>query len=331
MVENKPDNETQKTETRLSIRANERGLVLQSLNDMYRFAQYVVASRLVPSSFTTAEQVIIAIQSGAELGLPPMRALGSFCVVKGLARLWGDAPLALVRQSGQLDYIKESIEGEIGKDFTKTPDNVKAICITKRKGDPEEVITEFSVAEARQAGLWGKTGTWTTHPQRMLKYKARSFNLRDNFPDAFGGATIAEEYEGIEMVTVPLNDKPKSAALLEERQPKQNVDEILDADTESEKLSEESKPEQITIEEAEKHAKEKLSDYLYRCLNPTCDYRFDKPGGSKRLPLCPKCLCKNIEKVNDAKAKEKEQTSEEIDAALETAIESEKAETDNES
>ncbi len=182
------------TELTMTIPIGNNGIVLQTMEDMYRFSNYVVKSGLAPKSFQTPEQIMIAIQSGAELRMPPMRSLQSFCVVNGAARLWGDAPLALVRQSGLLEWIKESVTGE--------GDQMVATCETKRKGEPNLVKTTFSVGDAKKAHLWGKTGTWTTHPNRMLKYKARAFNLRDNFPDCFGGTTIAEEFYGIE-------DKPK--------------------------------------------------------------------------------------------------------------------------
>lgn len=201
MAEEKKKTDIVKTE----IPANGRGLQLLNLTDMYRFAQYVVKSQLAPSSFKTPEQILIAIQSGAELGIPPMRALQSFCVIRGNARLWGDAPLALVRQSNQLEYIKEWLEGDIGKDLSKTPDEVKAICETKRKGDPESMQREFSVGDARRGNLWNKKtekgydSVWMNYPKRLLQMRARALNLRDNFPDCFGGATIAEEYEGVEI------------------------------------------------------------------------------------------------------------------------------------
>ena len=190
MNEEKPE-EIKEENKRLPIVANGRGLVLRSMDDMWRFACAVRDSGMAPSSFTKPEQILIALQSGAELGMPPMRALQSFCVINGAARLWGDAPLALVRQSGLLEYIKEGIEGE--------GENMVATCETKRKDDPEPKVTQFSMEDAKLAGLLDKKGNvWKQYPTRMLMYRARSFNLRDNFPDCFGGATIAEEYEALE-------------------------------------------------------------------------------------------------------------------------------------
>lgn len=175
--------------TKVPIETNGRGVVLKTIEDMFRFANVVQTSGLAPKSFTKPEQILIAVQAGAELGFTPMRSLQSLCVVNGAARLYGDAPLALVRQSGLMEYIKETVEGE--------GDDMVAICETKRHGDPEPKITNFSVTDAKLAGLWKKPGPWQNYPKRMLTYRARAFNLRDNFPDALSGASIAEEYEGV--------------------------------------------------------------------------------------------------------------------------------------
>jgi len=189
------------------IVANGRGLVLRTIDDMFRFGQAVVQSGFAPSSFKTPQQIIVAIQSGAELGMPPMRSLQSFCVINNKAMLYGDAPLALVKQSGLLEWINEWIEGE--------GDERVAFCETQRKGDPGPVVRTFSVADAIQAKLWNKPGPWQQYEKRMLQCRARSLNLRDAFPDCFGGATIAEEYMGIEPpepsheTTVPKRDERK--------------------------------------------------------------------------------------------------------------------------
>jgi hypothetical protein len=177
--------ETREENKQLPIVANGRGLVLRNIDDMWRFACAVVKSEIAPSGMRKPEQILVAIQTGAELGMGPMRALQSICVINGAARLYGDAPLALVRQSGELEFIKEWID-----------DDMTAHCETKRKGDPESIERTFSVKDAKVAGLWAKKGPWQQYPKRMLQMRARSLNLRDVFPDAFGGATIAEEYMG---------------------------------------------------------------------------------------------------------------------------------------
>jgi hypothetical protein len=59
------------------------------------------------------------------------------------------------------------------------------------------------VADAKRAGVWGKAGPWTQYPKRMLGIRARSFALRDVFPDVLGGLDIREEVEdSAEMIDV---------------------------------------------------------------------------------------------------------------------------------
>jgi len=309
------NNESQKTETKLAIRANARGIVLQTYDDMYRFAKSIQLSHLAPDSFTTPEQILVALQAGAELGLSPIRSLGSLYVVKGNVRLWGDTPLALVRQSGLMEYIKEWIVGEIGKDLTKTSDDVKAVCEVKRKGDPESIKREFTVGQARLGGLWNKktdrgfNTVWANYPQRMLQMRARALCLRDSFPDALGGATIAEEYEGIEIGEVSLNDKPQSAVLLEkpkEHEPPADMPEITPT-TSTEPQTPEISPDippaprkpkkqkhkkPLTVKEVEQNAEKMLREYKFKCND--CELVFDEPAGQGEKSLCPKCLSSNI-------------------------------------
>ena len=75
-------------------------------------------------------------------------------------------------------------------------DETEAICIAKRRGQPD-VIRTFSIADAKQAGLWGKPGPWQSSPKRMLQMRARSFALRDQFPDVLKGINSREESEDI--------------------------------------------------------------------------------------------------------------------------------------
>jgi len=84
-----------------------------------------------------------------------------------------------------------------------------ALCRVVRRGDPEPKIGRFSVADAKTAKLWGKTGSkgeptpWVTYPDRMLKMRARAFALRDAFADVLKGLGIAEEMRDIEHIAAP--------------------------------------------------------------------------------------------------------------------------------
>jgi hypothetical protein len=162
------------------------GLALQSFDDAYRFSKMVSASEFAPKDFRgKPESCMLAIQHGSEVGLSPMQSLQSIAVINGRPTIWGDAALALVQSSPVCEYVREYTEGE--------GDGLVAVCEAKRKGYPAPTVVRFSVADAKKAGLWGKSGPWGSYPIRMLSLRARGFALRNAFADALRGLITAEE------------------------------------------------------------------------------------------------------------------------------------------
>jgi hypothetical protein len=165
-----------------------RGLALASFDDAFRFATMVAKSDFAPKDFKgKPESCLLAIQHGSEIGLSPMQSLQSIAVINGRPSIWGDAALAVVSASAVCEYVTEEMEE--GKDG----EALVAICTAKRRGYPKPTVVRFSVADAKKAGLWGKSGPWTQYPRRMLQLRARGFALRDAFPDVLKGLVTAEE------------------------------------------------------------------------------------------------------------------------------------------
>ncbi len=181
--------------SRSPISIGNAGLVLQDLDGLWRFSNYVAKSGFAPKGIQSPEGIFIAIQMGMEVGLTPMAALQNIAVINGRPSIWGDAQLAIVRGTGQLEGFHEWFEAS-GKRLPRNPitytDDTTAICQVKRKGCEVSEVG-FSVADAKTAGLWGKEGPWRQYPFRMLKFRARSFALRDQFGDALKGILSAEE------------------------------------------------------------------------------------------------------------------------------------------
>jgi hypothetical protein len=90
-----------------------------------------------------------------------------------------------VQNSPVCEDVKEYFEGE-------GTSNPIAVCVAKRK-NRTEVISKYSVEDAKRAGLWNKQGPWTQYPKRMLQMRARGFALRDAFPDVLKGLITVEE------------------------------------------------------------------------------------------------------------------------------------------
>ena len=194
----------------VEISLDQHGVQLRSFDEMARFCKAVVSSTLAPKSFDTPEKVMVAIQAGLEVGLAPMQALQSIAVVNGKPVIFGDAALALAMRHPEFEDIEESADDD------------KAVCTVKRRGRTACVRT-FTMADAKRAGLWGKQGPWSSYPARMLQMRARSYALRDSFPDALKGLGVAEEVRDYtprnvttrrvsETVVLPGDDHPKTAA-----------------------------------------------------------------------------------------------------------------------
>lgn len=173
------------TDDNKPVPVGDRGLELNTLDDMRQFAELVLQSKLAPRDFTDVASVIIAIQYGAELGLTPMAALQGVAVINGKPSVYGDSALAVCYGTGLVEGFDEFFEG--------TGDKFKAVCVVTRKGLENPKRSEFSVEDAKRAKLWGKSGPWTQYPKRMLQMRARSFALRDSFSDALKGVILVEE------------------------------------------------------------------------------------------------------------------------------------------
>lgn len=167
-----------------------QGAQLASLEDAYRFATMVVKSGFAPKGMDSAESVLVALQLGAELGLTPMAALQNTAVINGRPGIFGDAALGLVRASGLMASYTEK---EIGK---RGDDGWGYEITTQRKGEQPHTDT-FTVADAKAAKLWGKSGPWTDYPKRMLKFRCRGYVLRDVYGDVLKGLRTAEELRDI--------------------------------------------------------------------------------------------------------------------------------------
>ena len=158
-----------------------QGIKITGISDLERWCKIVAASQLAPKGISSPQAIAVAIQAGMELGLGPMQALQSIAVINGRPTIYGDTALGLVKRHRDfLDHVEpEPVDGV-------------ATVTSKRRGC-SDITRTYSVDDAKRAGLWGKSGPWTTNPNRMLQLRARSFALRDQFPDVLRGVGIAEE------------------------------------------------------------------------------------------------------------------------------------------
>ena len=197
-----------------------KAIIPRDVNEAWQLAKIIVGSGMVPDSYkgkddnATGSKVMIGIQKGLEIGLPPMAALSNIMIINNRPVLWGDGALAVIQNSGKYEWHKEWLEGDVGQD------NWTAHCEIKRIGQNEPIHRTFSFADAKRAKLTGKPGPWMSYPQRMLQMRARAWAIRDGFADCLSGLSIAEEISDMpeekkEADTSFLDDRPTAPAPLE--------------------------------------------------------------------------------------------------------------------
>lgn len=187
-----------------------------SFEQLWKFAEIISNSDLAPKDFKgKAQNAFIAMQMGGEVGLNPMQSIQNIAVINGRPCMYGDALLALAQAHPAYEWINETITGEGMEKM--------AVCEIKRKNAPVHTA-KFSVADAKQAGLWGKAGPWSAYPGRMLQMRARGFALRNTFADALKGISSAEEVQDIpvsrgEVEVVPSDSQLNQGEALEKYNP----------------------------------------------------------------------------------------------------------------
>lgn len=162
------------------------GLQLNRVGEAWAFSELLSRSGMLPKN-TTVEGATVAMVAGARLGLDPFQSVQGIASINGRPAIWGDAMVAVAKNSGKLEYIrKETISG-------KTQDAAGIRVVVKRTDETEPYVEEFTIADAKRAGLWDKPGPWKQYPRRMLFMRARAFALRDAFADVLRGFRSVEE------------------------------------------------------------------------------------------------------------------------------------------
>lgn len=170
------------------------------------FSDAMVKSEMFPNVKSKFGAAAI-IQYGIELGLPPVVALQTMCVISGKICMEAKAMLALA--------IKSGITHKIVK---KTKDGSQVTF--SRKG--QEPYTEtFTIKDAESLGFLGKSN-WRQYPEEMCYWRCISKGLRAFAPDVIMGIYAKEEMEEVKGFS--------KTTKVEEIKKEAEVEEIKDAE-----------------------------------------------------------------------------------------------------
>lgn len=169
----------------------------ESYADLMVLAKELVGTGFLPVAIKTPAQAVAVILTGRELGLPPMQALRSICIIQGKPELAADLQLSLFKRSGgQAKWLQQtSTEAEL---FLKHPNG-------------DEFTQLFTMDDARRAGLAGGVN-WQKYPQAMLRSRAITAGLKSLGFEPLCGCYAPGEIGGPEVVEHHETDKPTVAA-----------------------------------------------------------------------------------------------------------------------
>jgi hypothetical protein len=156
---------------------------LVPLSERITYSKALAASDLLPKQFRgRPENVLVALEYGAALGLAPMAAIQGIHVVEGKPTASAQLIGALVRMAGHRLRV--------------TGNDTEAHAQVIRSDDPDFAFESvWTLDRAARAGLTGK-GVWKSYPAAMLKARAITEVARDACPEVLAGvAYTAEELE----------------------------------------------------------------------------------------------------------------------------------------
>lgn len=179
-----------------------------SIEEAYRLAKLLVASRLLPEAVTTPEAAFAVIATGRELGLSAMQSLRSIHVIKGKPTLSADLICALVK--GRSDVCK----------FFRlvSSDETSAVYETARNGEPEPTKMSFSLDDAKRAQLLG-SANWQKYPAAMLRARCITALARAVYPDLVMGLYDPDELQQVVEAQVEPPTRPVTVTVTEVANP----------------------------------------------------------------------------------------------------------------
>lgn len=154
--------------------------------DAGKLAEAIAQTTFVPPAYQGKPgELLAAILTGDELGLPPMAAISKIHNIEGRASLSAEVMRAIVLSKGHDLWIEAA-------------SNQKVTLGGRRKGSTRDSFSTWTMEDAKKAGLDGRQN-WRKYPKAMLLARATGELCRAIFADCLSGVsyTIEEIDDGI--------------------------------------------------------------------------------------------------------------------------------------
>lgn len=174
---------------------------ITSMGELFAKSGYFADAR-------SAAQAVVKIQTGRELGFPPMAAMSGVHVIEGKPSIGAHLMAAMIRRSGHYDYKIVRLDKEVCELAFDVIDGKK-----RESAGPNITTTLKEFVESGAAvGANGKLkSNWQRSPDDMLFARAISKGYRRYAPDLSCGLLV---YTTEEMETEPAEVVPQPASAL---------------------------------------------------------------------------------------------------------------------
>jgi hypothetical protein len=184
------------------------GAEIRTFNDAFRIGTMFARSGYFRDAID-ANQAMVKMQAGAELGFSPMASMLNVFIIEGKPGYGASMILArIIREGGRYKILTQT---------AKRATECEIEWSRKWPGDEQATVlgtTRFSIEEAKQADLLDKKGphggknTWQKYPKNMLFARCVSAGAREWFPDLFLGAVYDVDELRDEMPIRDINEPP---------------------------------------------------------------------------------------------------------------------------
>lgn len=156
-----------------------------NMEDAWRTSELLARASIIPEALRgKPHDVLVAVLTGAELGISPMQALREVYVVKGRPFIASLLRVALIRQS------PECLAWQL---IESTPK--RATFRTQRRGDLAPTTMSFTIEEAEAMGLVAQNPRYRTDPALQLRRRCAGRLIDEVYPDIIRGVGAREDVE----------------------------------------------------------------------------------------------------------------------------------------
>jgi 5'-3' exonuclease len=180
-VETSKPKENRETALAISTRQFDLSLQPETISGAFKLASGLHNSRLY-NRFPSPEAITAVILRGREMGLGALTSLDLFHVVEGKPTPHAHLIISRAKAHPDCEYFQY-----VGGDATI------AKYETKNKRNPKPTPHQYTIEEARKAGLIKSGGNWEKRPAEMLRKTAGVQLARIEYPEAIAGLYAAEE------------------------------------------------------------------------------------------------------------------------------------------